>query len=110
MKLDAWYFQMIAAISGPLRSKRIHIGMDEAHGVSEGRYRQFFGYKDSTKVVRYLYQDLMALSSKTNTLLCRTVHRPPSARQKHLRGTRLSTDDLVRQHVLHPQHLSTAES
>lgn len=43
---------MIAAISGPLRSKRIHIGMDEAHGVSEGRYRQLFGYKESTKVVR----------------------------------------------------------
>lgn len=43
--------QMINAISGPLRSKRIHIGMDEAHGVSEGRYRQIFGYKDSTQVV-----------------------------------------------------------
>lgn len=44
--------QMIKAISLPLRSKRIHIGMDEAHGVSEGRYRQLFGYKESTKVVR----------------------------------------------------------
>jgi hypothetical protein len=43
---------MIAAISGPLRSRRIHIGMDEAHGVSEGRYRQLFGYKESTEVVR----------------------------------------------------------
>ena len=42
---------MIKSISGPLRSKRIHIGQDEAHGVSEGRYRQLFGYKDSTKVV-----------------------------------------------------------
>ena len=42
---------MIASVSAPLRSKRIHIGMDEAHGVSEGRYRQLFGYKDSTKVV-----------------------------------------------------------
>lgn len=44
---------MIKSISGPLRSKRIHIGQDEAHGVSEGRYRQLFGYKESTKVVRY---------------------------------------------------------
>lgn len=44
--------QMVKAICAPLRSKRIHIGMDEAHGVSEGRYRQFFGYKESTKVVR----------------------------------------------------------
>ncbi|KAK4050267.1 hypothetical protein OIV83_003588 [Microbotryomycetes sp. JL201] len=42
--------KMVKAICGPLRSKRIHIGMDEAHGVSEGRYRQLFGYKESTKV------------------------------------------------------------
>ncbi|GJN90362.1 hypothetical protein Rhopal_003373-T1 [Rhodotorula paludigena] len=47
----AFIEKMIRAISGPLRSKRIHIGMDEAHGVSEGRYRQLFGYKDSTQVV-----------------------------------------------------------
>ncbi|TNY20943.1 glycoside hydrolase superfamily [Rhodotorula diobovata] len=46
----AFIEKMISAISGPLRSKRIHIGMDEAHGVSEGRYRQLFGYKDSTQV------------------------------------------------------------
>ncbi|GAA6049094.1 hypothetical protein JCM3770_003883 [Rhodotorula araucariae] len=46
----AFIEKMIAAISGPLRSKRIHIGMDEAHGVSEGRYRQLFGFKDSTQV------------------------------------------------------------
>lgn len=41
---------MIASVTRPLRSKRIHIGMDETYGVSEGRYRQIFGYKDSTKV------------------------------------------------------------
>ncbi|KAM0748766.1 glycoside hydrolase [Meredithblackwellia eburnea MCA 4105] len=46
----AFIEKMIKAISTPFRSKKIHIGMDEAHGVSEGRYRQFFGYKDSTKV------------------------------------------------------------
>lgn len=42
---------MIHAVTTPLRSKRVHIGMDEAHGVSEGRYRQLFGFKESTKVV-----------------------------------------------------------
>lgn len=48
---------MIKAVTGPLRSKKIHIGMDEAHGVSEGRYRAIFGYKDSTKVfVEHLHQ------------------------------------------------------
>ncbi|PLW54142.1 hypothetical protein PCANC_06453 [Puccinia coronata f. sp. avenae] len=42
--------KMIRAITEPLRSKKIHIGMDEAHGVSEGRYRQLFGHKDSCQV------------------------------------------------------------
>jgi len=41
---------MIQTITSPLRSKKIHIGMDEAHGVSEGRYRQLFGHKDSCQV------------------------------------------------------------
>lgn len=31
--------KMIYTISAPLRSKRIHIGMDEAFGMGEGRYR-----------------------------------------------------------------------
>ncbi|KAH9451540.1 hypothetical protein Pst134EA_025490 [Puccinia striiformis f. sp. tritici] len=42
--------KMIRAITTPLRSKKIHIGMDEAHGVSEGRYRQLYGHKDSCQV------------------------------------------------------------
>ncbi|OZJ04578.1 hypothetical protein BZG36_02777 [Bifiguratus adelaidae] len=42
--------KLIKAATAPFRSKRIHIGMDEAHGVGEGRYRQFFGYRDSTQV------------------------------------------------------------
>lgn len=46
---------MIISITTPLRSKQIHIGMDEAHGVSEGRYRQLFGHKDSTQVVSSVF-------------------------------------------------------
>ncbi|ORZ27013.1 glycoside hydrolase superfamily [Lobosporangium transversale] len=42
--------KMIRAISSPLRSKRIHIGLDEAGGVGEGRYRQIFGYEEPTRV------------------------------------------------------------
>ncbi|KAH9821762.1 family 20 glycoside hydrolase [Melampsora americana] len=42
--------KMIVSITSPLKSKKIHIGMDEAHGVSEGRYRQLFGHQDSTLV------------------------------------------------------------
>lgn len=37
--------KMIAAASAPFRSKRIHIGMDEAHGIGSGRYRQLNGEK-----------------------------------------------------------------
>ncbi|KAG0242329.1 hypothetical protein BGX31_000362 [Mortierella sp. GBA43] len=42
--------KMITTISSPLRSKRIHIGLDEAGGVGEGRYRQIFGYEDPSSV------------------------------------------------------------
>jgi hexosaminidase len=35
--------KMIAAASAPFRSKRIHIGMDEAHDIGAGRYRQLHG-------------------------------------------------------------------
>ncbi|CAO3685673.1 unnamed protein product [Umbelopsis vinacea] len=42
--------KMIVAATSPFRSKRIHLGMDEAYGVGEGRYRQFFGYKEGTRI------------------------------------------------------------
>ncbi len=34
--------KMIQTMSRAFRSRRIHIGMDEAHGIGEGRYRQIF--------------------------------------------------------------------
>jgi len=37
--------KMIAAAGSPVRSKRIHIGMDEAHGVGTGRYKEIHGEK-----------------------------------------------------------------
>jgi len=42
--------KMIKTITKPFRSKLIHIGMDEAHGLGEGRYRQIFGNKESCQV------------------------------------------------------------
>lgn len=42
--------KMIQSASRPFRSKRIHVGMDEAYGVGESRYRQLFGYKDSNQI------------------------------------------------------------
>ncbi len=35
--------RMIAAATAPYRSNRIHIGMDEAHGIGTGRFKEFFG-------------------------------------------------------------------
>ena len=37
--------KMIAAASAPFRSRRIHIGMDEAHGIGSGRFRKLHGEK-----------------------------------------------------------------
>lgn len=37
--------KMIRAISSPLRSRRIHIGMDETFGLGTGRFKKLFGDK-----------------------------------------------------------------
>ncbi|KAH8927047.1 glycoside hydrolase family 20 protein [Atractiella rhizophila] len=42
--------KMIKTITEPLRSKRIHVGMDESYGMGSGRFRQIFGYKDSIQI------------------------------------------------------------
>ncbi|KAJ2081372.1 hypothetical protein H4R24_002396 [Coemansia sp. RSA 988] len=42
--------KLIATVSAPLRSRRIHIGMDEAYGVGEGRFRSLFGTQEGTTV------------------------------------------------------------
>ncbi|KAF9970195.1 hypothetical protein BGZ73_007186 [Actinomortierella ambigua] len=42
--------KMIRTVSAPLRSKKIHIGLDEAGGVGEGRFRQIFGYEEPSRV------------------------------------------------------------
>ncbi len=38
--------KMIAAASAPFRSRRIHVGMDEAHGIGTGEFRRRFGEKN----------------------------------------------------------------
>ena len=37
--------KMIAAATAPFRSRRLHVGMDEAHGLGTGRYLKLHGYK-----------------------------------------------------------------
>ena len=43
--------QMIRAASAPFRSKRIHIGMDEAYGFALGEHLVRFGYEDPRSVI-----------------------------------------------------------
>ncbi len=43
--------QMLRAASAPFRSRRIHIGMDEAYGVGLGEHLARFGYEDPRSVI-----------------------------------------------------------
>lgn len=45
--------KMIQAATKPFRTKKIHLGMDETHGLGHGRYHSIFGqynYKDPTRI------------------------------------------------------------
>ncbi|KAL1923737.1 uncharacterized protein VTP21DRAFT_8717 [Calcarisporiella thermophila] len=42
--------KIIRQASAPFRSKRIHIGMDEAHGIGEGRFKNIFGPRDPIQI------------------------------------------------------------
>ncbi|KAJ2720123.1 hypothetical protein GGI07_004800 [Coemansia sp. Benny D115] len=42
--------KLISTVTAPLRSRRIHIGMDEAYGVGEGRFRALYGAHEGTAV------------------------------------------------------------
>ncbi len=39
--------KMIKAATAPFRSKRIHLGMDETHGLSQGRYYSIYGHQNN---------------------------------------------------------------
>ncbi|ORX53993.1 glycoside hydrolase [Hesseltinella vesiculosa] len=56
--------KLIKAASGTFRSKRIHIGCDEAYGLGEGRYRQLFGYKDPTDIFLDHIRRVMEICSR----------------------------------------------
>lgn len=43
--------QMLRAASAPFRTKRIHLGMDEAHDIGLGRYRQLHGTKPRFEIL-----------------------------------------------------------
>lgn len=56
--------RLISAATGPFRSKRIHLGMDETYGLGEGRYKQIFGYKEPTKIFVQHLNRVMEICSR----------------------------------------------
>lgn len=56
--------KMIEAASSPFRSKRIHIGMDEAHYLGLGRYLQKNGYHDRFTVMQNHLNKVMDILDK----------------------------------------------
>ncbi|MFD1175564.1 beta-N-acetylhexosaminidase [Paenibacillus puldeungensis] len=56
--------QMITAASAPLRSKRIHIGMDEAFQVGLGTYLRKHGFHDRFEIMNEHVRQVMEITSK----------------------------------------------
>lgn len=56
--------KIIAAASGPLRSKRIHIGLDEAHGMGRGRYLDTHGFNDRFDIIYSHLKQVLQITSK----------------------------------------------
>lgn len=58
--------KMIRAASAPYRSKRIHIGMDEAWDLGRGRYLDKFGWKKSSEIVTRHLERIMEILRREN--------------------------------------------
>lgn len=56
--------EMLVAATAPFRSKRIHLGMDEAQGLGSGRYLEQNGYRPSLDILRDHLANVMALCKK----------------------------------------------
>lgn len=54
----------IKAACAPFRSKRIHIGMDEAHGLGLGKYLELNGYKNRFELMTSHLQKLTEITRK----------------------------------------------
>ncbi len=53
--------KMIRSASAPFRSKRIHIGMDEAFGLGRGRYLDINGWKNRFEMMNRHLQKVLAI-------------------------------------------------
>ncbi len=55
---------MIVSVSGCVRSRRIHLGLDEAHGLGLGRYLSKHGYTKPEEIMREHLEALAALCTR----------------------------------------------
>ena len=60
----AFLEQAIAAAVAPYRSRRIHIGMDEAHGIGLGAHLRRFGYEDPHAIIQRHLERVLAITQK----------------------------------------------
>lgn len=56
--------RMLDAVSAHLRSRRIHVGMDEAHGIGTGEYRRRFGATPPFEILRAHLDRVAALCAE----------------------------------------------
>lgn len=56
--------QMIRAATAPYRSKRIHLGMDEAYGVGLGAHLVYYGYEDPHSVIGRHLKKVLEITDK----------------------------------------------
>lgn len=56
--------EMIAAATAPFRSKRIHIGMDEAFGLGLGRYLELNGYRERFEIMNEHVSKVLEITRK----------------------------------------------
>lgn len=56
--------KMIKAISAPFRSKKIHIGMDEAEGIGRGRFLDENGYKEGYELLLRHLDTVLEITEK----------------------------------------------
>ncbi|MBD2845319.1 beta-N-acetylhexosaminidase [Paenibacillus sp. IB182496] len=59
-----WIERMIVAASAPFRSKRIHIGMDEAHELGLGKYLDLNGYKPRFEIMNRHLREVLRITGK----------------------------------------------
>ncbi|PWW28241.1 glycosyl hydrolase family 20 [Cytobacillus oceanisediminis] len=56
--------KMIVSASSPFRSNRIHIGMDEAHGLGRGRFLDLHGKEERFKLMNKHLKELVKITSE----------------------------------------------